>query len=115
MMVVKVELIEKTNLDVNDIPCEYGEYCRLDTVEQWINEQPVIVIPEISDAHDLIDRGVAHEMLLQGYDMRDVPPARTQGTCYTDSEGYERCSVCNKHETAMQFFRFCPHCGSELV
>lgn len=33
------------------------------------------------------------------------------GHCYIDNEGYERCSVCNEHETGMRYFLFCPRCG----
>ena len=33
------------------------------------------------------------------------------GHCYIDNEGYERCSVCNEHETGMRYFTFCPRCG----
>ena len=31
-----------------------------------------------------------------------------------DCEGYERCSGCNEHETGLQYFKFCPHCGRQL-
>lgn len=34
--------------------------------------------------------------------------------CYVDSEGYERCSHCNEHETGMMYFSFCPRCGVRL-
>lgn len=88
-----MELIDKANLDVNYIPCYYGENCRLDDIERWINEQPTITVP----------------------DNFNVSQVRVQGKCYVDCEGYERCSVCNKHEDAMRYFTFCPYCGSELV
>ena len=34
--------------------------------------------------------------------------------CIIDSEGYERCSHCNEHETGMKYFSFCPRCGVKL-
>lgn len=34
--------------------------------------------------------------------------------CIVDNEGYERCSHCNKHETGMRYFTFCPRCGVRL-
>ena len=36
------------------------------------------------------------------------------GRCVIDNEGYERCSVCNEHETNMTYFTFCPHCGARM-
>lgn len=40
--------------------------------------------------------------------------AATLYECYVDSEGYERCSHCNEHETGMRYFSFCPRCGVRL-
>lgn len=47
---------------------------------------------------------------LPAADVRDVYYAR----CIIDNEGYERCSVCNEHETGMRYFAFCPRCGAKL-
>ena len=43
----------------------------------------------------------------------DVQPVM-QGRCVIDNEGYERCSVCNEHETGLRYFTFCPRCGARL-
>jgi predicted amidophosphoribosyltransferase len=43
----------------------------------------------------------------------DVQPVK-RGRCVIDNEGYERCSVCNEHETGMRYFTFCPRCGAKL-
>lgn len=43
----------------------------------------------------------------------DVQPVK-HGRCVIDNEGYERCSVCNEHETGMRYFTFCPHCGAKM-
>jgi hypothetical protein len=43
----------------------------------------------------------------------DVQPVK-HGRCVIDNEGYERCSVCNEHETGMRYFTFCPRCGAKL-
>ena len=43
----------------------------------------------------------------------DVQPVK-HGRCVIDNEGYERCSVCNEHETGMRYFTFCPRCGARM-
>ena len=43
----------------------------------------------------------------------DVQPVK-RGHWYIDNEGYERCSVCNMHETGMRYFSFCPSCGVQF-
>lgn len=44
---------------------------------------------------------------------KDIQPEK-QGKCVIDNEGYERCSVCNEHETGMRYFTFCPRCGVRI-
>lgn len=43
----------------------------------------------------------------------DVQPVK-HGNIVIDNEGYERCSVCNEHETGMRYFTFCPRCGARM-
>ena len=41
-------------------------------------------------------------------------PEQKTATFYVDSEGYERCSACNEHESGMRYFNFCPNCGAKM-
>lgn len=43
-----------------------------------------------------------------------VQPEQRTATFYVDSEGYERCSACNEHESGMRYFNFCPNCGAKM-
>ena len=43
-----------------------------------------------------------------------VQPEQKTATFYIDSEGYERCSECNEHESGMMYFNFCPNCGAKM-
>lgn len=46
--------------------------------------------------------------------MPPVQPQQKTATFYVDSEGYERCSACNEHESGMRYFNFCPNCGAKM-
>ena len=46
--------------------------------------------------------------------MPSVQPELKTATFYVDSEGYERCSASNEHESGMRYFNFCPRCGAMM-
>lgn len=61
-------------------------------------------------ARDALDVAINDIRTIKG---EDVQPVK-RGRCVVDNEGYERCSVCNEHETGMRYFTFCPRCGAKM-
>ena len=98
--------------------CKLAEYFENDlddvpTVElQTIKD---VVVPNLEKHNikraypDMTDREVAAYIL--GFTEHEK---LNMGHCYIDNEGYERCSVCNEHETGMRYFSFCPRCGVQF-
>lgn len=70
----------------------------------------------LDDLYDLEDTDcVDKEFIEEG--LKRVPtvqPEQRTATFYVDSEGYERCSACNEHESGMRYFNFCPNCGAKM-
>lgn len=97
----------KADRDIRDV---LDEIEALPTVElQTIKD---VVVPKLEKHNikrgypDMTDGEVAAYIL--GFNEHEK---LNMGYCYIDNEGYERCSVCNEHETGMRYFSFCPRCG----
>lgn len=78
------------------------EWLFLEAIESPCNDRSVIAIG--GTVAELVD------WTLQKFSKTD----KKRYECYVDSEGYERCSHCNEHETGMRYFKFCPRCGVKL-
>lgn len=104
--IITVQTRDYGSLEV--VPVEY--LANLPTVElQTIKD---VVVPNLEKHNikraypDMTDGEVAAYIL--GFNEHEK---LNKGHCYIDNEGYERCSVCNEHETGMRYFSFCPRCG----
>ena len=71
-----------------------------------------------------IDADIAHEMLLRGYEIKDVPTADVQEvrhgkwkTC-GEFDDFAKCSCCSYQDTAYHVFcndfKYCPMCGAKM-
>lgn len=95
----------------NVVPVEY--LADLPTVE--LKAVKDVVVPNLEKHNikraypDMTDGEVAAYIL--GFNEHEK---LNMGHCYIDNEGYERCSVCNEHETGMRYFLFCPRCGVQF-
>lgn len=93
---------------INVVPVEY--LADLPTVE--LKTVKDVVVPNLEKHNikraypDMTDGEVTTYIL--GFNEHEK---LNMGRCYIDNEGYERCSVCNEHETGMRYFLFCPRCG----
>lgn len=96
---------------INVVPVEY--LADLPTVE--LKAVKDLVVPNLEKHNikraypDMTDGEVAAYIL--GFNEHEK---LNMGHCYIDNEGYERCSVCNEHETGMRYFLFCPRCGVQF-
>lgn len=78
-----------------------------------LNKQHIEWLKELKDLRE------ENKVLIQKCDKlikekgADVQPVK-HGRCVIDNEGYERCSICNEHESGMRYFAFCPRCGARL-
>ena len=86
-------LIDVNSADVERINCRYSDSCRLEDVQDWLNEQPTV------DAVELV-HGRWEDV---GDNISDL--------CF-------RCSAC-KAEYSVEinmntFARYCPNCGAKM-
>lgn len=84
--------------------------------EAAIKELRKVYEDEYPTASGDFDEYASHDVpnVLRNMKAADVQPVK-RGKCVIDNEGYERCSVCNEHETGMRYFTFCPRCGARMI
>lgn len=92
-------------------------------LREMLDEIEALPIVELQTIKDVVVPNLEKHNIKRAYpDMTDSEVAAyilgfteheklNLGHCYIDNEGYERCSVCNEHETGMRYFLFCPRCG----
>lgn len=89
-------------------------------IKRYVEDMPIVELQTIKDV--VVPNLEKHNIKRAYPDMTDSEIAAyilgftehekiNLGHCYIDNEGYERCSVCNEHETGMRYFLFCPRCG----
>lgn len=88
-----VRPIDANALNVDDLPCYYGEKCRLDEVEGWIADAPTL-------DYEPVRHGQWRHYKLS------VPKGRGQTYLVYG------CSLCHKHEKKRS--DFCPNCGAKM-
>ncbi len=82
-----MRLIDADAAEIVEINCFYSDECRLDDVEEWLNEQPTI----------------------------DAEPAR-HGRWIHDINNLYACSECLERETMSpkRLKAYCPNCGAKM-
>lgn len=108
-------------------PDDDGSCTKVDRdIRDLLDEIEALPIVELQTIKDVVVPNLEKHNIKRAYpDMTDSEVAAyilgfteheklNMGHCYIDSEGYERCSVCNEHETGMRYFSFCPRCGVKL-
>lgn len=105
-------------------PDDDGSCTKVDKdIRDLLDEIEALPIVELQTIKDVVVPNLEKHNIKRAYpDMTDSEVAAyilgfteheklNLGHCYIDNEGYERCSVCNEHETGMRYFLFCPRCG----
>lgn len=105
-------------------PDDDGSCTKVDRdIRDLLDEIEALPIVELQTIKDVVVPNLEKHNIKRAYpDMTDSEVAAyilgftehekiNLGHCYIDNEGYERCSVCNEHETGMRYFLFCPRCG----
>lgn len=126
---MKEYVILQTVLDIvmQYCPDDDGSCTKVDRdICELLDEIEALPIVELQTIKDVVVPNLEKHNIKRAYpDMTDGEVAAyilgfneheklNMGHCYIDNEGYERCSVCNEHETGMRYFLFCPRCGVQF-
>ena len=82
--------IDAEKADVESISCFYGSECRIEDVQEWLDEQPTADVVEVKHG--------------------EWSP---NGICpWNNVVGNWRCSVCNG--ISLKNSKYCPNCGANM-